>query len=44
MVWWETCVPDDEGTTEIPWTIDTLPPLGELYYLCLYWFKPLTAF
>lgn len=42
--WWESCVPANEGTAEIPWTVDTLPPLGESDYLCLYRFKCLTVF
>ena len=44
MAWWESCVPVSEGTAEISWTVDTLPPLGESYYLCLYWSKCLTIF
>lgn len=43
MVWWERCVPASEEMAEISWTPDTLPPIGESYYLCPYWFQYLTS-
>ena len=46
MAWWESCIPVNEGTAGISWTIDTLPSLGgslQLYYLCLYWLDFITV-